>query len=60
MNEEIHALIDLPPNKNLVGCKWVYKIKIRFDGTIERYKSYLVAKGYTREYGIDYEVTFAQ
>ncbi len=30
-------LIDLPPNKSLVGCKWVFKIKTRFDGSIERY-----------------------
>ena len=42
----------------MVGCKWIYKIKTRFDGSIECYKTRLVAKGFTQEYEIDYEETF--
>ena len=42
----------------MVGCKWIYKIKTRFDGSIERYKAHLVAKDFTQEYEIDYEETF--
>ena len=52
-------LVTLPPGKSVVGCKWVFKIKTRFDWSIERYKTRSVAKGFTQEYEIDYEETFA-
>ena len=49
----------LTPGKKPIGCKWVYKIKLKSDGTLECYKACLVAKGYTQEYGIDYQKTFS-
>lgn len=58
MNKEILALennhtwyiVTLPKGKNAIGCKWVFKVKQKADGTIERYKARLVAKGYNQRY----------
>ena len=43
----------------MVNCKWIYKIKTHSDGTIQGYKTSLVAKGFTQENEIDYEEAFA-
>ena len=67
MKEELDALhktgtwdlVDLPSRKSAICCKWVYKIKTRSDGTVDRYKARLIARGFTQEYVIDYEETFA-
>ena len=67
MKEELDALhktgtwdmVDLPFGKYAIGGKWVYKIKTRSDGIVDRYKARLVARGFTQEYEIDYEKTFA-
>ena len=40
-------LVTLPPRKSVISCKWIYKIKTRFDGSIKRYKARLVAKCFT-------------
>ncbi|RVX17752.1 Retrovirus-related Pol polyprotein from transposon RE2 [Vitis vinifera] len=65
--EEIRALeknetwevMNLPRGKKPVGCKWIFTMKYKADGTVERYKARLVAKGFTQIYGIDYTETFA-
>ena len=49
---------DSLPRKSMVGCQWIYEIKTCSDGSIECYKTHLVAKGFTQEYEIDYEETF--
>ncbi|KAL2224073.1 UNVERIFIED_CONTAM: putative mitochondrial protein [Sesamum indicum] len=52
-------LTELPPNKKTIGCKWLYKVKLNPNGTIERHKAKLVAKGYSQVVGEDYNDCFA-
>ena len=67
MDEEFMALqsnktwrlVPQVPGRNVIDCKWVYKIKKNADGSIERYKARLVAKGFKQRYGLDYEDTFS-
>lgn len=56
---ETWKVVDLPRDKKIVGCKWVFTVKCRADGSIERYKARLVAKEFTQTYEINYQETFA-
>ena len=53
------SVVPLPLNKRAVGYKWVFRIKYKANGSIERYKVQLVAKGYTQQEGLDYTETFS-
>ena len=67
MNTEIKALIGNktwkevvpPPKTNIVTCKRVFKVNTNLDGSLEKFKARLVARGFTQKYGIDYKDTFA-
>lgn len=52
-------LVQTPPERNLVDCKWVFKVKEDENGKELKKKARLVAKGFSQQYGIDYEETFS-
>ena len=58
-SNRVWDLVDLPPSRKIIRNKWVLNIKHKVDGTIDRYKTRLVAKGYTQQERIDYEKTFS-
>ena len=67
MDEEMEALtsrgnwelISAPTDAVIVGCRWIFTLKSRLDGSVDRYKVRFMAKGYTQTYGIDYFETFS-
>ena len=67
MNEEFESiirnhtweLVELRKGKTPIGCKWLYKPKVNAEGNIEKFKSRLVAKGYSQQEGIEFEETFS-
>ena len=67
MKEEIRALqqnktwevVSLPEGKQPIGCRWIYKIKYKSTGEVERFKASLVAKGYSQRGGINHQETFS-
>ncbi|WRX30654.1 Reverse transcriptase [Theobroma cacao] len=56
---ETWDVMELLEGKSFVGCKWVFTIKYKSDGEIERHMACLVAKGFTQVFGVDYTETFA-
>ena len=59
MKNHTWDLCSLPKGRKLVRCRWVYRTKYAADGSIDRYKTRLVAKGFSQVEGIDYSETFA-
>lgn len=52
-------LVAFPKGHKTVGCKWVFALKYKSDGSLHKYKAKLVAKWFTQTYGIDYSETFS-
>ncbi|GKA58650.1 putative ribonuclease H-like domain-containing protein [Tanacetum coccineum] len=57
--QKVWTLVDLPYGKRAIGTKWVYMNKKDERGIVVRNKARLVAQGYTKEEGIDYDEVFA-
>ncbi|KAG8502689.1 hypothetical protein CXB51_000482 [Gossypium anomalum] len=59
MGNQIWILIDLPPGSKPIGYKWIFKKKMKVDGTIQKFKARFVAKGFTQKQCINYFDTYA-
>ena len=59
MKNETWDLVPKPKDVQPVSCKWVYRIKRKTDGSINRFKARLVARGFSQKYGEDYDETFS-
>nr|CAN77977.1 hypothetical protein VITISV_010463 [Vitis vinifera] len=67
VNDEINSimqnhtweLVNLPPGNKPIGCKWIFKRKLQTNGTIDKYKAHLVAKGYRQKEGLDFFDTYS-
>ena len=59
VKRDVWDLTNLPPGKQVLGCRWVYDLKRDENGKIARYKSRLVAQGYSQIKGDSYEETFS-
>ena len=59
MHNHTWEIVDLPFGIKTIGCKWIFKRKLKPYGSIEKYKAHLVAKGFKQKKGVDYFDTFA-
>jgi hypothetical protein len=57
-NLSVYEIVPRPNDRKVIGSKWVFRIKCRPDGTIQKYKARVVAQGFTQIEGIDYNETF--
>ena len=59
INNGVFRLVELPEGHNVVDNKWVFKIKRNSDGSVQRYKARLVARGFSQQPGVDFSETFS-
>lgn len=59
MKNDIQKIVTRPKDKSIVTSKWVYTIKHAADGSIDKYKEKIVARGFSQQQEIDYDETFA-
>jgi hypothetical protein len=59
MKNDVWEVVPWPEGKPLIDSKWIYKIKHAANGSVEKFKTWFVAKGFSQKERIDYDETFA-
>lgn len=59
LSNQTWDLVTLPSGKHAIGCKWMFKLKHNPDGTVNKHKGRLVAKGFHQQAGFDYSETYS-
>jgi hypothetical protein len=59
MKNDVWEVVPRPESKKVVGSKWIYMVQHAANGSVDKYKSCFVAKGFSQREGVDYEETFA-
>ena len=54
-DNDVWDLIKFPEGEKWIGCKWIFKIKRDSKRNIEKYKTCLIAKGFSQREDIDYK-----
>ena len=52
-------LVDLPSGKKMIGSRWLFKVKLNADGSINKFTAHLVAQGFTKQFRVDFNEMFA-
>ena len=59
MKNDVWEVVPQPVGKSMVGSRWIYKIKQAADGSVDKFNSHFVAKGFSQKEGIDFGEIFA-
>ena len=59
LENETWELVELPPGRKAITCRWVFKVKLDENGKVERFKGRLVVKGFLQKFGVEFDETFS-
>ena len=59
MSNHTWELVDMPKGNKAIGCRWIFKKKLKVDGSVDRFKARLVIRGFTQKHGIDFFDTYS-